>query len=311
MLSFFSAITGPSGMAPPWAVFSSLQPIFETEMWGSFFADEPLVLLLLAACLGACWTSFSGVMVDRLPRKLGIAFGTDGFTPVPPDGTASLSSPSKCVCGERLTTVALIPVFGWLLVRGRHSCGALVPAVYPLLEAVVAVVSAGLAFHFGPTLTTALVLPAFWLAVAVSWMDAKTEWVPDRLSVPLLLMGLLWSPFAPMPLDRIYGLVASLTVLWCCFAWVGFRNKMDTMSAGDLMLIAAGGAWLGFPMVPAFLGMSALIFAAYTMPIRIRHWRSRRAAGADGHPPGAPMGPAICAALFACMLLPGLALSPM
>lgn len=87
---------------------------------------EPVVWL--AGWLGAVQGSFQGVVSERVPAGRSLVAG------------------SRCRCGARVPAVALLPVAGWLLLRGRAGCcGQPIPVRYPVGEAALGAAWAGLA----------------------------------------------------------------------------------------------------------------------------------------------------------------------
>jgi leader peptidase (prepilin peptidase)/N-methyltransferase len=83
------------------------------------------VLVLLAACLGACIGSFLNVVLWRVPR-----------------GESIVHPPSHCPnCGHELGPLELIPVLSWVALRGRcRTCRTHISPRYPLVELAVALV---------------------------------------------------------------------------------------------------------------------------------------------------------------------------
>src|SRR3954463_15032756 len=78
-----------------------------------------LIFILFFFALGACVGSFLNVVVWRLPRD------------------ESLVSPgSHCPkCNHRLAWYDNIPVFGWILLKGKcRYCKAPISARYPIIE---------------------------------------------------------------------------------------------------------------------------------------------------------------------------------
>ncbi len=71
-------------------------------------------------CLGACVGSFLNVVVHRLPR-----------------GISLVTPPSRCPkCETPLAWYDNVPVFGWILLRGRcRYCGQPISPGYPIVEA--------------------------------------------------------------------------------------------------------------------------------------------------------------------------------
>ncbi|HZW06731.1 MAG TPA: prepilin peptidase, partial [Phycisphaerales bacterium] len=83
-----------------------------------------LIPLVFVSCFGACIGSLMNVLVYRLPLGKGV-----------------VTEPSHCPkCNTRLTWRENIPIFGWLLLRGRcRFCKVKISPQYPLVELVVAV----------------------------------------------------------------------------------------------------------------------------------------------------------------------------
>ena len=281
-----------------------MAPLLDAELWQDFFTALPGSFPALAAFTGAVLASFSGVLADRLPLAMGIRTGR-------PDPTVTLLTPSRCgACGTRLSVTALVPVLGWLFYRGRcFSCGASVPWVYPATEAIAACLSAAFALHFGPTASGVWSLLILWGCVAISWIDWNDHWVPDSLSIPLLLAGLVASPFEHSVLLRNEALVLCWVVLWAISLLVGASKGVDAMSGGDLVLAGMGGVWLGLPLAPAFLLLASLIYIAYAIPLERMSKRKTVVAtpihsltdDMEDIPYSGPMGPALCASLMICI----------
>jgi prepilin signal peptidase PulO-like enzyme (type II secretory pathway) len=87
------------------------------------------VQLLFVFAVGACIGSLVNVLVYRLPR-----------------GMSVVTPPSRCpACQTRLTWRENIPIVGWIILRGRcRFCRAPISREYPLIEALVATMFAGL-----------------------------------------------------------------------------------------------------------------------------------------------------------------------
>jgi leader peptidase (prepilin peptidase) / N-methyltransferase len=88
---------------------------------------------LVAGVFGAVFASFGAVLIERLPDRL------------------PLGGRSRCVCGRVLSVYENLPVFGWLLLRGRsRCCGARIPVWYLLAEALGATLWVAVVVVFGP-----------------------------------------------------------------------------------------------------------------------------------------------------------------
>ena len=91
---------------------------------------------VLAGLLGLAIGSFLNVAIYRVPA-----------------GMSVVSPPSKCPnCGHEIRNRHNVPVFGWLVLRGKCAdCGAPISPRYPLVEATTSILFAAL---------TALLIPA-------------------------------------------------------------------------------------------------------------------------------------------------------
>lgn len=88
-----------------------------------------LSILVFVTAVGACIGSLINVLVYRMPRGLGVVVPT-----------------SRCPsCDHKLTWRENIPIFGWLILRGRcRFCKAKISAEYPIVESIVAILFGGI-----------------------------------------------------------------------------------------------------------------------------------------------------------------------
>lgn len=86
-----------------------------------------IILILLAFFLGASIASFTGVVIERVPKK------------------ESINGRSHCACGRQLKWYENVPVFGYLSIGGvAKCCGAKLPIWYLLFEVALGLVFAGI-----------------------------------------------------------------------------------------------------------------------------------------------------------------------
>lgn len=170
---------------------------------------------------------------------------------------------SRCpACGHQIAWHENLPVVGWLLLRGRCSaCGARIGLRYPLVELATGALFAAIAWRFGPS-PVALAWCAFAATlVALAMIDWDTTLLPDSLTLPLLWGGLVAAALGwtlPLP-AALWGAVAGYLSLWTVYQLFKLATGKEGMGHGDFKLLAALGAWLGWPMlVPIILAASAL-----------------------------------------------------
>lgn len=98
--------------------------------------------------------------------------------------------------------------------------------------------------------------------VYLAYIDLRTFRLPDALTLPLLLSGLLFNgisnqAFASFP-DSGIGAVLGYGSLWLLNLLYRLTRKQDGIGMGDAKLLAALGAWFGWFALPGILLMASL-----------------------------------------------------
>jgi len=223
------------------------------------------------AVLGLCVGSFLNVVIHRLPKmleqqwKLDAAYtlGQEAKEPEPAEQLTLSKPASRCPsCGHKIRWYENIPLVSWLVLRGKCSaCGTGISVRYPLIELLTAALFAGCGLQFGAQPTTLLWCGFVAVLVAASAIDWDTTLLPDDLTLPLLWAGLVVSALGwNLPLvDALWGAVAGYLSLWSVYWFFKLATGKEGMGYGDFKLLAALGAWLGWPMIlPIILGSSVI-----------------------------------------------------
>jgi len=243
-------------------------------------------LAVVAGLLGLCVGSFLNVVIHRLPRMMEREWQAQCAElrgEALQDGEPlTLALPrSRCPhCGHQITALENIPLFSYLvLLRGKCAgCGQRISPRYPIIELLTGLVSAYAAWHFGPTLQLAGALLLIWALIALSAIDFDTQLLPDSITLPLLWLGLLFNlsaTFAELP-AAVIGAMAGYLALWSVFWLFKLATGKEGMGYGDFKLLAALGAWLGWPLLPAIILISSVVGAVVgvTLIIAARHGRN-------------------------------------
>ena len=204
-------------------------------------------LLVTAPFIG----SFLGVVIRRLP-----------------EGRALVWARSRCdSCAAVLRVGELVPLVSWITSRGRcRHCGAWLGSFYPAVE-LAALAVAAMALLVDDAQTAWLDALLGWWLLTLAWIDLRRWVLPDALTLPLILAGLLAAvAFNPgnlteRGLGAALGYLALRLVAW---AYVRLRGR-EGLGQGDAKLLAAAGAWLGalaLPQVVLIAALSALLAAA-------------------------------------------------
>lgn len=244
-------------------------------------------LAAMAGLLGLCVGSFLNVVIHRLPKIMEQEWRAQcaelqGVAAPATDETLSLSMPrSRCpTCGHQITATENIPLISYLLIlRGKCSgCHTPISPRYPVIEAITGLISAYVAWYFGPTLQAAGALVLVWALIALAAIDLDTQLLPDSITLPLLWFGLaanLWGAFTDLP-SAVIGAMLGYLALWSVFWLFKLATGKEGMGYGDFKLLAALGAWLGWQMLPAIILLSSVVGAAVgiTLIVVTRHGRN-------------------------------------
>jgi leader peptidase (prepilin peptidase)/N-methyltransferase len=205
-----------------------------------------LFLDALAAALGLIAGSYLNVVIHRLPR-----------------GLSTVLPRSACpACGAPILARDNVPLLSFLLLGGRcRACRAPIPWRYPLVEAATALLFVGCRERFGVSLAAAAAALFCCLMIALCLIDLEHLILPDRLTLPGIVVGLALQPW--LPWGGLRGAVAGavlgaglLLAIWA--AWYLVRRE-EGMGLGDAKMLALIGAFLGWQAT-----LVALFFAAAT-----------------------------------------------
>ena len=227
-------------------------------------------VVYLAALFGLLTGSFLNVVIYRVPVMMERGWTLFAKEHLQLELTDAEKQPfnllkpdSRCQhCGTPIKPWQNIPVISYILLRGQcSSCQTPISIRYPAIELLTAVMFAVVAIVYGWSwLTlTGLVLTAF--LIALTFIDADTQYLPDQLTLPLIWLGLLANYAGGLVSlqQAVLGAVCGYMSLWLLnFAhklWRGF----DGMGAGDFKLLAALGAWLGAAVLPVIVFVAALV----------------------------------------------------
>ncbi|HKE49377.1 MAG TPA: A24 family peptidase [Rhodanobacteraceae bacterium] len=235
------------------------------------WATTPGPLIALTGLLGLLVGSFLNVVILRLPRRLEhdwraqarelLGHADDGEARPPDLVVTGSHCPS---CKHKLSALDNIPVVSWLALGGRcRYCKAKISIQYPLVELLTALASAAIAWKlvFGWPLAAGLAFT--WILIAASGIDARTQLLPDQLTLPLLWLGLLLSlkPVFVASDAAIIGAAAGYLSLWSVYWLFKLATGKEGMGYGDFKLLAALGAWMGAASLLPIVLLSSLIGA--------------------------------------------------
>jgi leader peptidase (prepilin peptidase)/N-methyltransferase len=196
----------------------------------------------VAGLFGLIVGSFLNVVAYRLPRG------------------ESLAHPgSRCPgCGVAVRPYDNIPVFSWLLLRGRcRSCHEPISARYPVVEGATAALAVLVVLVHGPDRDAVLPLVLLVLLVPIALIDLDRRIIPNRLtgpgSVVALALGAVLMP-EYVPEQLIAGVAAGGFLLLAVLAYPSGMGMGDVKLAGMMGLFL--GREVGVAMLVALLAGS-------------------------------------------------------
>jgi leader peptidase (prepilin peptidase)/N-methyltransferase len=212
--------------------------------------------LLFLALLGLVIGSFLNVCIGRLPA-----------------GESVVSPRSRCPsCKKPIAWYDNLPLLSYLVLGGRcRNCGARISWRYPLIEMATGAlfVVQGLAWGDDlPMLASRLVFTS--MLIVLFGTDLETQRLPNVITLPGIVVGLVFSVFVPPGLvDCALGAAVGAAVLGL-IRW-GWKRAtgVDGMGLGDVKMIAMVGAFLGWRQVWVVLFLSSLVGAVIGIALTI------------------------------------------
>jgi leader peptidase (prepilin peptidase)/N-methyltransferase len=200
-----------------------------------------------------------------------------------PRGESIMGPRSRCPhCGTQIRARDNIPLFSWLLLRGRaRCCGAKISPRYPLAELATAILFTAVAIVFrgdGGEIAIGMVFST--MLVAITLTDLERRVIPNKiLAVGAILCLAIAIPTDPGSVAERLIAAAAVGGLFFIVALVSPRG----MGLGDVKLAATMGLFLGRAIAPALLA-ALLLGSAVGLALIARH-------GAQARKMAIPFGP--------------------
>ncbi|HSG41196.1 MAG TPA: prepilin peptidase [Thermoanaerobaculia bacterium] len=216
-----------------------------------------ILLSVYAAVLGLIVGSYLNVVIYRLPL-----------------GISTVLPRSRCPgCGAAIRAFDNVPVVSWVLLGGRcRACRTSISWRYPLVEAATAALFVACFLRFGISFEAPAAALFCALMLALAMIDFDHMILPDKITYLGIFLGVLLQPLLPWARlwDGTWGAVAGgafgaalgagiLLAVWG--GWYLLR-KEEGMGLGDVKMLAAIGAFLGWKGVLVSLFFASLSGAA-------------------------------------------------
>ena len=204
------------------------------------------MLNVASIVLGAIVGSFLNVCISRLPKEESI-----------------VRPGSHCPkCKTPIQYYDNIPLLSYLLLRGKcRYCQASISIQYPIVEAITALSSFFLFITYGVSLSFIFYFSFVAALIAITIIDLYHQIIPDVISLPGIVIGLLGSLIIPQITfwSSLIGVLSgggSLFLVATVYQWL---FKREGMGGGDVKLLAMIGAFLGWKAVILTILLSSFI----------------------------------------------------
>jgi len=227
--------------------------------------------------------SFLNVVIHRLPlmmerewkleaHLMAVDTASQNQPQVSPELPPDLEQPynlavpaSTCPsCQHQIRWYENIPVISYLLLRGQcSSCSINISVRYPIIELLTALISALIVYLYGFNLIALSAVFFSWCLITLTAIDIDHQLLPDKITLPLLWLGLIinsFGIFTTLPM-ALWGAVLGYLSLWSVYWLFKLITGKEGMGYGDFKLLAALGAWAGADMLPLIILCSSLIGA--------------------------------------------------
>ncbi|KGG81448.1 peptidase A24 [Caloranaerobacter azorensis H53214] len=182
-----------------------------------------------------------------------------------PKGESIVYPPSHCTnCNTRLKAIDLIPVFSYLLNKGRcRYCGERISLQYPFIEIFNGLIYLLLFYKFGLSFNLIKYLFLTSLLIVISVIDYKHQIIPNSILLfgffTILIFKLLYYSKAEL-LNSILGLLIGGLI----FSIIVIVSR-GGMGGGDIRLIALLGFFFGWKHLLLLMLLSFVIGAFFSI----------------------------------------------
>jgi leader peptidase (prepilin peptidase) / N-methyltransferase len=235
---------------------------------------------------GLAFGSFLNVCIYRMPKGLSV-----------------VAPRSACPeCKQPIAWYDNWPVLSWIVLGGRcRNCKTKISPRYMLVEVLTGILFLGCYAYFGYSLATIKYCVFGFLVLGLIFTDAETKLLPNKLTLPGLGLGVVFSllvpvhdvasqflpgvidlPFSDAVAAHLFSLVDSLlgAVVGASFiygagaAYLRWRGT-EGMGFGDVKLMAMVGAFLGIKLTILTIFAASLAGSLFGLATVLIVWMKR------------------------------------
>jgi leader peptidase (prepilin peptidase)/N-methyltransferase len=195
-----------------------------------------MILYIFAFIFGAAIGSFLNVCIFRLPLEQSI-----------------VSPSSHCFsCKKPIAFYDNVPLISFIFLKGKcRHCKAPFSYQYPLVELLTGILAFASVLMWGFTINALSVFIFLAALIAITFIDIEYKIIPDVISLPGILYGLLAALVLPRIsfLDSFFGVLLGGGSLLLVAGLYYLLTKQEGMGLGDVKLLAMMGAFLGWQSI--------------------------------------------------------------
>jgi leader peptidase (prepilin peptidase)/N-methyltransferase len=216
--------------------------------------------------------SYSAAFISRWPMKHAYLWEKEAhdflslpFNNLPPVQISNTRSHCSH-CRQILKWQDLIPLLSYLLLKGKcRYCQKKISSHYPTIELLHLVFCLPLLWLYEDVYQLTLQTVLVSALITAACIDVVHELIPDECSTIILACGLLLHLLSNTLENSVLGMLIGYSLIFILrWLYLTFR-KQEGIGLGDVKLIAAIGAWLGFSSLAPLLLCASLTGILYTL----------------------------------------------
>lgn len=192
--------------------------------------SQTIFLYIMVFLYGIIIGSFLNVCIYRIPKKENIA-----------------TTRSHCMsCGYQLKWYDLVPLFSYLVLRGKcRKCDSRISVQYPLVEALNGALYLLVFWRYGLSVDSLLYCLLFSALIVLSVIDFRTYEIPVGINIFILTLGLI-----RIVTDLSHWLSYGIGLLSVSIPLllIYLVTKGRGIGGGDVKLMAAAGLLIGWKL---------------------------------------------------------------
>jgi len=204
-----------------------------------YYGVNDVLIFILGLIVG----SFSNVCIYRIPRNESIIYPA-----------------SHCPkCRSNISPKDNVPLLSYILLKGRcRNCKSKISIQYPVVEFLTGLIYLIIYLTYGLSVQTLIYIILSSSLIIIAFIDLNEQIVPDVISLPGIVLGLILSFFVSYIsfINSGLGVVVGGGIILIIGLGGSVIFKKEAMGGGDVKLAAMIGAFLGwrYIVISLFLG---------------------------------------------------------